>query len=352
MVNFGLAYFLSHHVFEEWRWNLLTFLMPAYLLALVLCTLTLACLKRWYLFLSCLAALLLLQKPFGETFSIGNLINTPSAKGEEIKVLTFNASTFNNNRKDPFIEDDSIFLKDFFNYLQRLPEKPDILCFQEFHHDDKERDRVIDEIVKISGTPYYYILPMWQQEQRGLFGIITFSRYPIVDKGLVFLGDPMTPNKGQFTDLAIGKDTLRIFNIHLHSMNIRLGDTSLHTWKEKLDNVYYKLKVGDEMRRCQVNQVISEIDKSPYPVLVCGDFNSFPYSYSYQVMKKRLKNVFEEAGFGFGYTLNMPPYLVRLDQVFYSEPFQPVYSKVVRKFPSSDHFALMSKVVLPDSSIK
>lgn len=296
---------------------------------------------------SCIIALFLLQKPLGETFSLGYFFDQPKIAGEEIKLLTFNASTFNNHRLEAFMEDDTIFRGDFMGYLKRLPEKPDILCFQEFHHDDGERTRVTDEIVKITDAPYYYSVPIWQEDQDGFFGIITFSRYPIVNKGLLYVGDSTTPNRGIFTDLRIGKDTVRVVNIHLHSMNIRLGDTSIHGPINKAITIYEKLHLGDLKRRSQLQQVLDKIDHSPYPVILCGDFNSFPYGYTYQTVKKRLHNAFEEAGLGFGYTLNMFPYLVRLDNVFFSEPFQPTYAKVVRKFPSSDHFALTAKLVMP-----
>ncbi len=297
--------------------------------------------------LTCVLMLFFLQKPINETFSFGYFLNSSKLEGEEIKLLTFNASSFNNKRNDAFMKDDSVFRADFMSYLGRLPEKPDVLCFQEFHHDDAERMRVIDEIVNVTQAANYYTIPVWQGDQHGIFGIITFSCYPIVNKGLLYVGDSTTPNRGIFTDLVIGKDTVRLINIHLHSMNIRLADTSLHTPWERVVSIYEKLKIGDEKRKKQLKQVMEKIDNSPYPVILCGDFNSFPYGYAYQTIKQRLDNTFEKSGFGFGFTLNIFPYLVRLDQIFYSEPFVPVYAKVVRKFPSSDHFALTSKVILP-----
>lgn len=350
MANGFLAYYLSHHISYDWKFNFLAYLMPGYLALFFLCTLILLFLKRWILLLTCLICFFFLIKPIGETFSLGYYFDKPTGEGEEINLFTFNASGFNSNRDDIFMPDDSIFRTDFISYLRSLPEKPDILCFQEFHHDDGERLRLTDEIVKITQTPYYYSKPVWQSEQDGFFGIITFSCYPIVNKGILYLGESSTLNRGIFTDLAIGKDTVRVINIHLHSMSIRLGDTAAPTFVDKAKMVYNKMKEGEERRKDQLLQVLENIEKSPYPVILAGDFNSFPYGYAYQSIKTRLENTFEKSGLGFGYTINIFPYMVRLDNVFISSPLKAISTNVVRKFPSSDHLALLAKIKWPKDS--
>lgn len=57
-----------------------------------------------------------------------------------------------------------------------------------------------------------------------------------------------------------------------------------------LDELYHNFL----KRSIQANVVKQCIDESPYPVLVCGDFNSLPSSYTYHTVKgKQLKDGFK-----------------------------------------------------------
>ncbi len=66
------------------------------------------------------------------------------------------------------------------------------------------------------------------------------------------------------------------------------------------------------------------VDSSPYPVLVTGDFNDTPASYSYRMMTKRLHDSFREAGNGFGATFRGILGVLRIDYVFYDDSFRCV----------------------------
>ena len=60
------------------------------------------------------------------------------------------------------------------------------------------------------------------------------------------------------------------------------------------------------------------IERSPYPVILCGDFNEVPYGYAYGRVRKQLRNAFENSGTGFGFTYNKAPRYIRIDNQFYS----------------------------------
>jgi endonuclease/exonuclease/phosphatase family metal-dependent hydrolase len=75
-------------------------------------------------------------------------------------------------------------------------------------------------------------------------------------------------------------------------------------------------------------------------MILCGDLNSFPYGYSYQKIKKYLNNSFEESGLGLGFTLNIPPYCIRLDNQFHSPYFHSLEAEVIKDIDHSDHFPL------------
>lgn len=280
-------------------------------------------------------------KPIKETIGFGQCLAVkPEAYPQKLRVFSFNASTFNTKRK-VYDRQDSSFVDNLCAYFKTKAEQPDVLCFQEFHHDDWERKKVIEELVKTCHTKYYYMLPFWRNYQNGIFGLIILSKYPIVNKGILFSDGPYSFNKGIFVDVCYGLDTIRVINMHLQSMSIRVQDSLMATGlPAKLKNTVEKLKIGSEKRRLQVDTVEHTIRACPYPLILCGDFNSFPYGYSYQTLKKHLRNAFEESGKGFGFTLNIAPYLVRLDHQFCSQHFVPKEAKVVNEIDRSDHFPL------------
>lgn len=345
-----LIFYLSHYNDGKWLVNLLSYGIPLLLLLEIGLTITLMLQKRWLVCIgSTLLGLFLLPKAVSETISLNFWFEQKSDGLETLDILTFNASTFNKNRKDPFVSDDSLFKGDFFHYLSQNKDSLEIMCIQEFHHDDAEDDRILDKIVSITGMGYYYTVPIWQSVQYGFFGIITFSKYPIIGGGTLFVGEESTLNRGIFTDIVFQEDTIRVINIHLHSMSIRVSLEDSLSYNDRANDVFGKLRAGSTKSKKQIEQVVKAIERSPYPVIVCGDFNTFPYGYAYQEVKKRLQNSFEKAGRGFGFTLNIFPYLVRVDNLFHSKELHCVESKVERRIELSDHFPVLAKFYLKKS---
>lgn len=102
------------------------------------------------------------------------------------------------------------------------------------------------------------------------------------------------------------------------------------------------MKRGIHANRLQSEMVLDFVKNSPHPVIVAGDFNSFPYGKTYQQFKStNLSNSFENSGNGFGYSLNIFPFWVRLDHVFYQNQFFKARKhRVVREVKNSDHFPI------------
>jgi endonuclease/exonuclease/phosphatase (EEP) superfamily protein YafD len=96
-------------------------------------------------------------------------------------------------------------------------------------------------------------------------------------------------------------------------------------------------------RRAEEFTVLQDwIKTSPYPVLVCGDFNEVPYSYIYGELRKSLKNSFEEKGQGFGFSFNHLPYFIRIDHQFYNDKRLSVHDfTTYSKIKYSDHYPIM-----------
>ena len=169
-------------------------------------------------------------------------------------------------------------------------------------------------------------------------GLAIFSKYPILSTGTVWI-QPGTMNDGIFADVLISSDTLRIYNIHLASMNLELYQYKNTTnYPSKIKRLISRLKYGAEVRSSQIDKLIGHAMVCPYPFIICGDFNETPYSYNYFRLKKYFINAFEEAGNGFGFSYNSILFFLRIDHQFYSDQFEAKNYAVDRNMKVSDHF--------------
>ncbi len=217
----------------------------------------------------------------------------------------------------------------------------DIKCFQEFYNDEKIHE--YDLIARLSKrNPYYIYMHSGPKNQKGqgAIGLAIFSRFPIIAKKEVYWKS--NHNGLLAADIVVNEDTIRVINLQLQSMGIRL-EKVINANKEydsrEARNVLSQLKSGFEKRSVQVNELENWIAESPYPVIVAGDFNELPYGYAYGRVRKRLHNAFEESGFGFGFTYHKILGFLRIDNQFYDPAaFSSVVFHTYRNIPYSDHY--------------
>jgi endonuclease/exonuclease/phosphatase (EEP) superfamily protein YafD len=102
--------------------------------------------------------------------------------------------------------------------------------------------------------------------------------------------------------------------------------------------MFGKLRTAFKIRCMQVDSIVRHMDSSPYPVLVCGDFNDTPWSYSYHQFGKRLKDSQVHSGRGRGNTFVLNRLLrFRIDYLFYPS-FWGNYRHTVLRVHASDHY--------------
>jgi endonuclease/exonuclease/phosphatase family metal-dependent hydrolase len=186
--------------------------------------------------------------------------------------------------------------------------------------------------------------------------MVTFSRYPIVNKKMIDFKESL--NGSISSDIVVNGDTLRIFNCHLQSIRLRkdyndLVDSLIFNYSEKqldeLKDISVRMRQAYKQRAGQVDIMAGYIRSSPYPVIVCGDFNDTPVSYAYTKISKGLKDAFIESGSGMGttYRENFP--YVRIDYVLYSSYFSSLYFHT-EKIRWSDHYPVMTRFVLNEKA--
>ena len=221
----------------------------------------------------------------------------------------------------------------------------DVQCYQEFI--DRRRKSGFDLLnrLKTKGYHSYFSFDSITSNRYGLVvGTLITSKFPIIRSGDV-LASENGFNRISYVDLLIRTDTIRIINVHLESMGLKpfhpANVSDFESRKENTRILFSKLKEGVFERSEQIKVLADFVEHSPYRVICAGDFNELPYSYSYQFLRKRMKNAFEEAGKGFGFSYNGHTLKVlRIDNQFYSTGIGAVKFVTHNDVQLSDHFPL------------
>ena len=226
----------------------------------------------------------------------------------------------------------------------------DIICLQEIYiiGDPGAKER---EIKAALGGKYFSHFKVIPTGKNRFYGIATLSRFPMAYRGDIV--HEKSSSLSIYTDLVRGNDTIRLFNNHLQSFHLnRMEKTFLAELTAGSDNketlyeirsISASLRQGFARRADQAQNVKERINRSPYPVIVAGDFNDVPYSYTYAKIRGDLKDIFQEKGFGFDYTFNESFFRFRIDQVFYDPRIELTAFKMENDQHGSDHFPLYCK---------
>lgn len=224
---------------------------------------------------------------------------------------------------------------EFFDRFDDL----DVICFQEFNVVFKE-----DFLRRFKG--YRYI------SMNGKRTAI-FSKYPVVNSGEVDFGT--RTNSCVWADIEINEDTVRVYSIHLKSNNItRETDNVLEnidiqeksTWKGAR-NIIAKYRKTAISRAEQAALVRKNIENCPYPVILAGDFNEPPSSYTYHLLSEEMKDSFRERGGGIGSTYAGRIPFLRIDYILVDKTID-VIGYQVYDISYSDHFPIHSTMRIPE----
>lgn len=230
-------------------------------------------------------------------------------------------------------------------------QKPDILCLQEFYTSENPNDfNNKSYLSKKLKLPYRYFSSDHNYKNNHS-GVIVFSKYPVVNAGKIDLMKNNDREVAVFADIKKEKDTFRIFTTHLQSIYLSHEDLqNIEKIKQQQDSnfvaskkIAHKLQKAFTKRGEQAEMLRKAIENSPYPVLVCGDFNDPPNSYTYFKVRGNLKDAFLEKGFGIGRTYSKISPTLRIDYIFTSRSFKVRNFYVVHK-PYSDHFPIVARV--------
>lgn len=248
----------------------------------------------------------------------------PAAERGEIKIMTYNTRSF--------IDDNGANRLDSVAQIIRSI-NPDIVCFQEMGFSS-----LADSLMREAK-----LLPMPHSVSRSNLSPAIYSRYPIIKAQRVD-----TMKNFVWADIAVREDTIRVFNNHLHSTAIRKEDgvyLEEHQYLEdenpqqEVMSMVSRLTENNIIRAAQVDTLVEMVAASPYPAIVCGDFNDTPISYTIHKMTRDLSDVFREVGRGFSHTYRGFFDMLRIDYVMCSDEFTPISYQVI------DSWSVEEKVV-------
>jgi len=337
LVVFTLLAYLAPHVspIRFWPLAFLGLLYPWFLLLNLLFVILWSIRRDRYVWFSVVCIAL----GWGHVQSIVGLHFAAKPTQPTLSVYSFNAHSFKHKsdlRTRASIEDFSVIFEDH---------NPDVICLQEF-----------SSIQKIS-EPYIQFL----KNEKGLTHTIRksdrelaiFSKFPILNAETTkFNGS----NGYQYADLDINGQTVRVFNIHLQSNSVSSlaervateGDLKeRETWLE-VRGMAARFKRAAQIRAEQAEKIAAEIAQSPYPVILCGDFNDVPQSFTYQTVAQNLQDTFRKKGAGTGFTYLGHIPALRIDYIL-AAPVFTVQDFDQYKTSFSDHRAISTHLLLKEN---
>lgn len=352
----GILFLLGANVkyFDPAKWwfiSLLTLALPYLLLFLVIFFFFWLFVKPFWIILP-VAIILISLDAVKNIFPFH--LNTEfqiQKKPGEIRVMSWNVELFN-----------ILHYKDQPEKKQRIIDlinkyDPDIACFQEMvAGDNKKAINYFPDILQaLKFKDYFYSYGVKNDfDKYHHFGIIIFSKFPIIRKQTLVNKPDSYNSTFQFVDVARKEDTFRIFNVHLQSLkfsqeNLNYLDKGTVPSEGNISeskNIIYKIKLGVLKRASQANFIKDEMNHSPYPVIICGDFNDVPVSYSYEKIGDGMKNAFVEKGSGVSRTFSSISPTLRIDNIFTDQKFKIMdYTRIKKSY--SDHFPIIADLEYP-----
>ncbi|MEG0011481.1 MAG: endonuclease/exonuclease/phosphatase family protein [Muribaculaceae bacterium] len=231
--------------------------------------------------------------------------NSTNKSAYDLKVATYNVHSFNNDYS-------GYSAKKIANFMQ--DSNVGILCMQEYSSIGNFN---LDSL-NLTFNEYYThsIIPRNNKGTR----VAIYSKYPIINSKYISFKD--SHNCAMYCDIKHDNTTIRIFNLHLQSTNfnqdIAIARKQNIDASGAIDIIESSLLSNAKKRTSQASFIAKLVQKSPYPVILCGDFNAMPSTYEYHTIAQLLSDGFIECGSGYGYTYRNLLKLMRIDYVFTS----------------------------------
>jgi endonuclease/exonuclease/phosphatase family metal-dependent hydrolase len=239
-----------------------------------------------------------------------------------------------------------------------LNQQADVLCFQEFW-DKHDPDSRISNIraFKALGYPYSYFVTSTLDNRNLNIGVVIMSKYPITNTAEFSYGKEHFAEHLIYADIEFNQQKVRIFTTHLQSVRFddeeyialrKIKQTDRSGFKDS-KTIGRKLRNAYQYRGTEADFVNQKIKESPFPVIITGDFNDVPNSYTYFKIKGDLQDAFLKKGTGLGRTYQYLSPTLRIDFILASKTFRvDQFNRIIA--PYSDHYPIVTDLSLRNSN--
>lgn len=253
-----------------------------------------------------------------------------------IKVVSYNLLSWTLNIPSPLEGNPTI------KYLDSID--ADIVCLQEFAFAELKKIGRHSDI--LSQYPYRSFDLSGNGEWTSRY-LGCLSKYPILSVEQIDLFT--TANGCQKYRILHEGDTIVVYNCHLQSNNLNTEDKSnyeqiLSDPKGKLRmqstwSILDKLADAAAKRAVHAHILLEDMERENAPyVVLCGDFNDSPISYTHHLFTKRLDDAYIASGNGPGISYNRHKLYYRIDHMLHSSAFDAYACRVDHTFGRSDHY--------------
>ena len=340
------------HPDKWWLISLLAFFFPLFLIILVVFLIFWSLTRPRYMLIS-LVCLLIGWKNIHAFFGFNPANHDFTHKDStNIRIMTWNVRSW-----------DEFTTKKIGASHHRLPmlelvgkQDADILCFQEFYEPADSARSNIRYIQKQLNFHYFFFSKDFHNRIRQYeTGVIIFSKYPIISSYQTFFRSESIIKTESLiaTDINVNGNMIRIFTTHLQSVLFKQKDfRNVEIVRKAEDSILQasrslakKLKDALSLRGYQADTVRRQLDICPYPLVICGDFNDVPNSYTYFHIRGNLQDAFNAKNFGIGRTYIFISPTLRIDYILPSRDFLIIQSMKLNS-PFSDHHAVLTDLQL------
>lgn len=256
-----------------------------------------------------------------------------------IKVMSYNVCSYNGNQSNPACFDSII------DYLKS--QKADIVCLQEDCAPETEKVNAL--------FPYNDTLHLMHNDVKT--NVMGFHcRYPILKRERIDI--PSFTNGSVAYYLKVGQQTIIVINNHLESFHLSPedrqgykdvlnGDMNGEAAEVQTRTLVKKVSEAMARRAPQADAIHRYIENHRnYPIIVCGDFNDTPISYTRHTIAQGLIDCFAATGTGSGTSYNQKGFRFRIDHILCSDDFKPFRCMVDDNTKSSDHYPIIAYLQL------
>lgn len=254
-----------------------------------------------------------------------------------IKVLSYNTCSFLN---------DTVPVEQSLMYAYLKVVDADIVCLQE-----ASPHGYIQYFLDVVKPLYPHQVVTYVGHNKN--AMMLLSKYPVLSHEV--LPYESTGNGSTAYLLEVEGDTACVINNHMESNRLSTNDKERYrrmfrdikkdTIVVNSKNVFGKVRIASALRAAEIDVVAAYIrNHSNYSLLVCGDFNDSPISYTYRTMASLLTNSYAESGNGPGFSYKHSAIWVRIDHIFHSDDWESYGTYIDKNVELSDHYPIITHI--------